>query len=283
MTHLLTDISYIVGKNDYNLIENYKNSISRENIINIIELIRNNKYKFKINKNIFLYNKIIRELHNSIQFYSIPKIEPLLQVKEEEKVVVKDEEKNVLVKKKVVIKKEEKEVVIKEEKLTEEEIYNFKNEGIVIDDIETINDLVKSRYLNLFLEEVPELEVIVSLHNDNKYESKYVLVSEPCFNVDKDKTIIINIVRMFLKLVENEKKPNKVLLIITQFNYLFRNYQFITEHKKFAQTFLNKITEFINEDYDKITDKLKLYYDKVNFLEIWKQHLEKLVNNNNNN
>ena len=65
--NLLSRISFIIDKNDYTDINNNIINISRENLINIIGIIRNNKYKFKSANKLELYNKIIDGLYDNMK------------------------------------------------------------------------------------------------------------------------------------------------------------------------------------------------------------------------
>ena len=75
--NLIEKITPIITPNDLELINKYIKNISRDNLINIIGVIRTNKYNFNNLSQSNLYNKIIDELYKELN-YKFNKIEKKL-------------------------------------------------------------------------------------------------------------------------------------------------------------------------------------------------------------
>ena len=233
LDNLLSKIGSIIDKEDCVDINKNITNISRENIINIIGIIRNNKYKFKSVSKLELYNKIIDGLYVNISAYKV--------------------------------------------NISNVNYYKSKYESIH-SDIKTNNDLTNSIYLNCLIENIPGLEVLVNIINNkvNIYQLQIIPNEDIEFTESYNKFMISSI-SLLLRIFAYYDKLKRIIVSITIFDYIFRNFNFIKNNKKFAKAVVDKMNEFIKLNLEDIIPILKKYYDNENALVIWTTHIENII------
>lgn len=277
--NFIEKITPIITSNDLEIIQGYIKNISRSNLINIIGIIRNNKYNFNSLNQTNLYNKIIDELYKELN-WRYNKIEkqlepPTNQTNQTNKVENKAEV------------KAEAEVKVEERKPNKD----FKDcYDEIFDSINNLEDMEKPEYKNYVLENMYGLKMLLQVNEykknncDNSIAPKpyYELVLEPVFSIynEDKKKFIISFVKFLLKIIENiSGRENKTIGVLTIYDFMFRNYDFLTNHRSFAKTFYNKIIEMIVTDSDIFVDMSMKYYNKPNIVFIWRDHIKNLIDN----
>ena len=233
--NLLSRISFIIDKNDYTDINNNIINISRENLINIIGIIRNNKYKFKSANKLELYNKIIDGLYDNMKTYQI--------------------------------------------NLANKNYYN-NNYDYIHTNIKTNNNLIDSIYLKYIIENIPGLQVLVDVVRNKPIILEYKLQIIP--NEDIEFTVpynkfMISSISLMIRVFNDYDKYKRIIISITIFDYIFRNFNFVKNNKKFAKVIVDKIKEFLNLNLEDINQVLKKYYDNENALVIWSTYIENII------
>lgn len=232
---LLSTIGFIIDKDDYTNINNNIINISRENLINIIGIIRNNKYKFKSVNKLELYNKIIDELYDNIKIFQI--------------------------------------------NLANKNYYN-NNYDYIHTNIKTNNNLIDSMYLKYIIENIPGLQVLVDVQNNKSNIVEYKLQIIPNedieFNEQYNKFMISSI-GLMIRVFNDYDKYKRIIISISIFDYIFRNFNFVKNNKKFAKVVVDKMKEFLNINLEDINQILKKYYDNENALVIWSTYIENII------
>lgn len=234
LDNLLSRIGSIIDKEDSIDINKNITNISRENLINIIGIIRNNKYKFKSASKLELYNKIIDGLYNNISIY----------------------------------------------KINISNINYYKsNYETINSDIKTSDDLVKSIYLNCIIENIPGLQVLIDILNNktnieqNQFKLQIIPNEDIEFTQPYNKFMISSL-NLMMRIFIHFDKLKRIIISITLFDYIFRNFNFVKNNKKFGKAVVDKLKEFINLNLDDIIPILKKYYNNENALIIWTTYVE---------
>jgi hypothetical protein len=231
-----------------------KKKIKRENFIKIIEIIRNNKYIFKSLGYLDLYNKLLKKLYCEI--------ECLININS---------------------------------KFYEENYFSIHQQ------INSFKKLNNSIYLEDIIENIPGLEILIYHYNncknyyqidlnDNILIEKYKLQKTPVFDLDYEKSNVgmISCINLLLKIFSElhwSVVLQKIMYIII-FDFIFRNFYFVKENKKFVQVIKDKIEEFnIQEEKCLIKEKsfktiLLKYYDDIHIMNKWMKILDKHISNN---
>ena len=232
--NLLSTIGFIIDKDDYTNIYNNITNISRENLINIIGIIRNNKYKFKSISKLELYNKIIDGLYDNMKIFQI--------------------------------------------NLANKNYYN-KNYDYIHTNIKTNNDLIDSMYLKYIIENIPGLQVLIDVVNNksNIYQLQIIPNEDIEFTDTYNKFMISSISLMLRVFSYYYDKPKRIIVSITIFDYIFRNFNFVKNNQKFAKVVVDKMKEFLNINLEDINQVLKKYYDNENALVIWSTYIENII------
>ncbi len=281
--NFIEKITPIITSNDLEIIQGYIKNISRSNLINIIGVIRNNKYNFNSLNQTSLYNKIIDELYKELN-WRYNKIEKQLEQTTNQTNKIEKVEKVEKVENKVEVKAEVK----VEERKPNKDFKDCYDE--IFDSINNLEDMEKPEYKNYVLENMYGLKMLLQVNEykknncDNSIVPKpyYELVSEPVFSIynEDKKKFIISFVKFLLKIIENiNGRENKVICVLTMYDFMFRNYDFLTNHGSFTKTFYNKIIEMIVTDSDIFVDMSLKYYNKPNIVFIWRDHIKILIDN----
>jgi hypothetical protein len=234
LDNLLFKIGSLIDKEDYVDINKNITNISRENLINIIGIIRNNKYKFKSASKLELYNKIIDGLYNNISIYKVN---------------------------------------------TSNINYYKSNYETIHSNIKTSDDLVKSIYLNCIIENIPGLQVLIDILNNktnieqNQFKLQIIPNEDIEFTQPYNKFMISSL-NLMMQIFIHFDKLKRIIISITLFDYIFRNFNFVKNNKKFGKAVVDKLKEFINLNLDDIIPILKKYYNNENALIIWTTYVE---------
>lgn len=231
--NLLSRISFIIDKNDYTDINNNIINISRENLINIIGIIRNNKYKFKSINKLELYNKIINGLYDNMKIFQI--------------------------------------------NLANKNYYN-KNYDYIHTNIKTNNNLIDSMYLKYIIENIPGLQVLIDVENNksNIYQLQ-IIPNEDIEFTEQYNKFMISSISLMIRVFSDYDKFKRIIISLTIFDYIFRNFNFIKNNPKFAKAVVGKMKEFLNINLEDINQVLKKYYDNENALVIWSTYIENII------
>lgn len=149
----------------------------------------------------------------------------------------------------------------------------------VISNIDSFYKLKTNENLDLVIKSFP---LLAYCFEDKNYliESKYEIQMEPIIKESYDKNKTIGVIKFLLAINEDAgKKKNKTFIVLIIFDYIYRNFNIIIEHQKFAKTVFNKITEIIVEDEDLGDVKNYLFsegYDPNTFIN-WKNNLSKYI------
>jgi hypothetical protein len=230
---LLSTIGFIIDKDDYTNINNNIINISRENLINIIGIIRNNKYKFKSVSKLKLYNKIIDGLYDNMKTYQI--------------------------------------------NLANKNYYN-KNYDYIHTNIKTNNNLIDSMYLKYIIENIPGLQVLIDVENNksNIYQLQ-IIPNEDIEFTEQYNKFMISSIGLMIRVFNYYDKYKRIIISLTIFDYIFRNFNFVKNNKKFAKVVVDKMKEFLNINLEDINQVLKKYYDNENALIIWSTYIENII------
>jgi len=273
--NLIERITPIITHNDLEIIREYIKNISRNNLINIIGVIRNNKYNFNLLNQTNLYNKIIDELYKELNV-KYNKIEKQIEKKIEKQTTNQTDNKI-----------EKAEVKVEEKKPNKNFNDCYDN---IFDSINNLEDMEKPEYKNYVLENMYGLKMLLQINEYKKNNCDNLIVPKPYYElqtepvltpIDDDKKVfIISFVKFLLKILENIiGRENKVICVLTIYDFMFRNYNFLIKNKKFAKTFYNKILEMIVTDSDIFVDMSMKYYNKPNIVFIWRDHIKNLIDN----
>jgi hypothetical protein len=115
-------------------------------------------------------------------------------------------------------------------------------------------NITKCKNFNKFIETNPIYNLI---YKKEKYVINYKCEKIKEYNDEVKKGIQVNI-RRHLDLVDQSTYEHKIILIISVFYYLLKNYNFLEQHKMFYDKTLAKIEE-INKDKDNSTRVLNSY------------------------
>jgi hypothetical protein len=148
----------------------------------------------------------------------------------------------------------------------------------------------KPEYKNYVLENMYGMKMLLQINDYKKNNCDDSIVPKPYYELesepvqtpidDNKKKFIISFIRFILKINENIcGKENKVICVMTLYDFVFRNYDFLIKNNKFAQTVYNKIIELIVTETDNFTDMSLKYYNKPNIVFIWRDILKNLIDN----
>ncbi len=149
----------------------------------------------------------------------------------------------------------------------------------ILSKINSFNKLKTSDNLDIVIKNFPLL--VYCFENKNHLvESKYSLQTEPIISGSFDKNKMCGVVKFLLSINgDSGNKKNKTFIVLTIFDYIYRNFNIIIEHQKFAKTVYDKISEIIEDDKD-IGDVKKFLssegYDPNTFIN-WKNNLAKYI------
>ncbi len=228
------------SQEQFNTVINYLSSGSRNDIIEIINLIT-------IQKNLFAEHNCLTD-YNLIKHLLLKKLENT-----------------------------------KEKKVLNFEIYKLNKPNLFLQ-INNLDDIEKSEYRDFIIKDFPLIQYCFT-----NYYIEYNLMTEPVISENYDQNETMLNIKLFLKILDKLRGPNtkykRICLTLCIYDVIFRNFNLVTKHKKFAKTTYDKIIEF---EEDKTT-----FDDLVNFLEEknldkecfskWKSEIKKVINNNENN
>lgn len=168
--------------------------------------------------------------------------------------------------------KEEKNV-IKEKTVIEEKNIIKPSFETIISELNTFNELVFCNNKDIILEKLPLLKNCLNLEFMGDKNSLQLI---PIILNEYNKNEIVTTIKFLLKIIDGAIKKNKIFISLTIFDYIFRNYNIVKEHVKFAKTVHDKIEEFLSDPSTKTSIKNELTskgYDE-NVFEIWKEVLK---------
>lgn len=253
MNKLLDKSKYLLNQKDIieieiceNIIIDYKNTrIERKkNLIKIIEIIRINKFLFKLSDVLELYNNLLKYLYKKLDY--------LIDIRSK------------------YYKENYKEInstINSIDKLNKSEYVEY-----ILENINGLEILlwyynnIEFEFLN---EPIPK-----------KYELKQIPMLD--FTNKKDDQIIISSIKLLLGLFTDLlSKQIKRIMVIIIFDYIFRNFYFLENNLKFAITVKNKLEELykIDEDQENFKNILNTYYNDINSMDIWINYLNNYLNN----
>ena len=157
--------------------------------------------------------------------------------------------------------------------------YYKSNYELVHTNIKTNNDLTNSKYLDCIIENIPGLEVLVNVLNNktNIYQLQIIPNEDTEFTEPYNKFMISSISLMLRVFGYYYDKYKRIIISISIFDYIFRNFNFIKNNKKFAKVVVDKMKEFLNLNLEDINQVLKKYYDNENALIIWTTYIENII------
>ena len=132
--------------------------------------------------------------------------------------------------------------------------------------------------------------MLIQINDYKKNNSDDSIVAKPYYELESEpvqtpideikKPFIFSFIRFILKINENIiGKENKVICVITLYDFIFRNYDFLIKNIKFAVSVYNKLIELIRDNLDIIVDLSMKYYNKPNIVFIWRDHIKNLIDN----
>lgn len=224
------------SQEQFNTVINYLSSGSRNDIIEIINLIT-------MQKNLFAEHNCLTD-YNLIKHLLLKKLENT-----------------------------------KEKKVLNFEIYEF-NKSNLFKQINNLDDIEKSEYRDFIIKEFPLIQYCFT----NDY-IEYNLMTEPVISETYDQNKNILNIRFLIKIADNLRGPNtkhkKICLILCIYDGIFRNFNLVSKHIKFAKTIYDKIIEFeedktIIDDFVNFSEEKNL--DKECFSK-WKLEIKKVIDN----
>lgn len=147
----------------------------------------------------------------------------------------------------------------------------------IIDDIinfGTHSYLLENPNVKLLSKKYPLFDLFIIEKNDNtRYEFKIKPIIEK--NIDKDK--FIGETRFLLKLCEITKgKKNKVLIVLIMYDFIFKNFSFCLNYKKFGTQIKNKLMEFKFEA-DIFLNMENKYNLEPDIIIKWSKEIDKII------
>lgn len=217
------------------------------NLIETIDLVRKNKKNFVSEDE---YVKIITNLYNEI--------------------TIKNKDTNKML-------EEIENTIVKNFKLSDYDKEEQKKLFLKILGTFTIKDILKITNINKLClnNQLFELFFIENKLMEFNPDTKYHIQSEPIIN-NYDKEYLISFIKVLLYLCDTvEKSDSKVIIAIIIFDTIFKNFQFVLDHNKFALTIKAKLDEFNHqkEKFDIICNKFNL--DR-NFLTKWIETIDNI-------
>lgn len=149
----------------------------------------------------------------------------------------------------------------------------------IVSKIDSFSKLKTDENLDLIIKNFP---LLAYCFEDKKYliEFKYEIQMEPIILESFDKNKVISVIKFLLAINgDSGKKKNKTFVVLTIFDYIYRNFNIVVEHQKFAKTVYNKLNEIIVDDEDSGDVKNYLIsegYDPDTFIN-WKNSLDKYI------
>lgn len=152
----------------------------------------------------------------------------------------------------------------------------------VIDDImnfATHSYLLEKLNIKLLSKKYPLFDLFLIENNliEKNDNIRYEIQIKPNVEKDVDNTEFVEVNKFLLKLLEITKgKNNRVLIILILFDYIFKNFSFCLNHKKFGIQIKNKLIEFKidAEIFKNIENKYNL---EPYILTKWSKEIEKLI------
>ncbi len=162
--------------------------------------------------------------------------------------------------------KEEK-TVLKEKTVIKPSFY------ALITEFNNFNELEFCKNRDVVLEKLPLLK---NCFYPEFMGDKNSIQLTPIVPNEYNKIETVAVIKFLLKIIDSTIKKNKIFISLTIFDYIFRNYNIVKEHQKFAKTVYDKIEEFLSDPNTKTSIKNELTpkgYDE-NVFEIWKEVLK---------
>lgn len=152
----------------------------------------------------------------------------------------------------------------------------------VIDDIinyGTYSYLLENPNVKLLSKKYPLFDLFLIENNfiEKNDNTIYEIKIKPNVEKNVDKDEFIGETRFLLKLCEIVKgKNNKVLIVLIIYDYIFKNFSFCLNYKKYGTTIKNKITE-LKLDADKFTNMENKYNLEQDIITKWYDEIDKLI------
>ncbi len=212
---------------------------TEKDIYEIIDILRKNKYKFCSMDNIKDYNYIITKLYNQIEKINNEKI------KEEE------------IKKRYINK------IIN--------LIIFKN---TIEDLKIEGD----NFIKYLCEYIPLFRLVLDIHDNKEIKIKYDVQIVPLYP-DYNHDFFVKTLKFLLKIINGCTKKIKTGIVLTIFDYIFRNISFIQDNKKLGTTVKNKLIEMITDNDTKksIDDFIEEHINQKDAMNIWLISIENFL------
>lgn len=151
----------------------------------------------------------------------------------------------------------------------------------VIDDIinfGTHSYLLENPNVKLLSKKYPLFDLFLIENNliDKNDNTRYEIKIKPIIEKNVDKDEFIGETRFLLKLCEITKgKKNKVVIILIMYDFIFKNFSFCLNYKKFGTQMKNKLMEFkfeadifknMENKYNLEQDIITKWYDEIDKL-----------------
>jgi len=217
-THKLIDTA------EWLLIIEKFNEKNRKNILFIINIIYNNKNKFRKANALTEYNKIMINLYKLVETMELDN--------------------------------------------------NFIS---MLEKIKTFKEFINSPTNNIILEKLPLLYYCIDINTNYLTELNYQIQIEPIKSSSYSRHVTVMILTFLLSIINDCKiSSNQIFIVLTLYDFIFRNFQFIEDNKQFGIVFYKKLLEFINNEnvYERMKTTLKNKDIDENTLDIWKYILE---------
>lgn len=231
-----------------------------------INLFVNNQYCFDNE----IYSLIIKKLNLNFKSEIIDVIDIVTKNKHKFRELNNLENYNLIIKRLVS--------VLEKHHDNEKTIYIPKLDKNFYEVIELINefyDLKNSPYLNIVIEKLP---LLTACFDNVKKNIDYKLQLEPIINNNYDKNTVIKIVKFLLAIFSSSTgKTNKLYICLTIFDFIFKNFNLVKEHKPFAMVLKNKLIELSNDNKHDIKEILFRHNLNENTFEIWNNIMDENV------
>lgn len=233
--------------------QNSKSKINYNNIYNLINLLENNKKSFNNDEFNQLQNLLTLELSNKRN---------LKKIKQEQKQKQEQEQ-------------TQEQVLEPEQTLnfTNEEYLNFLQEIISTNDFNKFLQLKKIIWLGFMN---PFYKILLKENNLLEID----LTKEKIYFQDKpiidiyNKKIIVESIKSLLHVIEiTPQKKNKIIVSLIIFDYLFKNFKFVSDYPKFKIIFINKINNFVENENENFKQVLNEYDLDKDILYKWRDVL----------
>jgi hypothetical protein len=255
---------------------------TKNNIINIIELVRRSKIYIKNSND---YNDLLNNLYLALSNNDIKKN----QIKKQNMLCLENcihiiKKYNLFFNKYQILNEimVKLTTIIKNNKINQKINFIDKNYMNLIDEIvknnnyvETLNNL-DTKKINILRKNISLFDLLLEeigiVYDKHVLIKKNDLVEKPIiYNYSiKKKLSLIKELYFFLHLSNMfVNKETKVVSILIFINKIFENYKLVEEHKNFKKTFINKIIQFIECDLDIFHKVFEKYHLDKNILTKW--------------